>query len=123
MNNDFEFDSLIKKMAAGPLMEHQTAHQPELPSPGVIWWRAQILKKQAEAERIERPVKIMRALSVIISLVVVAALWSSEANRTQGPYTLMDLFPLALLVIVGVGIGIGFIGITLRSTARFKNHG
>ena len=38
MNNDFEFDSLIKKMAAD--------HQPELPSPGVIWWRAQILKSR-----------------------------------------------------------------------------
>ena len=55
MNNDFEFDSLIKKMAAD--------HQPELPSPGVIWWRAQILKKQAEKERIERPLTIMRACS------------------------------------------------------------
>lgn len=36
MNNEFELDSLIKKMADG--------HQPELPSPGLIWWRAQILK-------------------------------------------------------------------------------
>ena len=98
MNNDLEFDSLVKNMA----MEHQ----PELPSPGVIWWRAQILKKQAEAEKIERPAKIMRALAVIISLVVLAGLWSNEANGTHG-ITRVDLFPLALLVIVGAAIGIG----------------
>jgi hypothetical protein len=115
MNNDFEFDSLVKNMA----MEHQ----PELPSPGVIWWRAQILKKQAEAERIERPAKIMRAFAVIISLVVVAGLWSSELDGTHGLFTRVELFPLGLLAIVGAGIGIGFIGIALRSMARFKNHG
>lgn len=115
MNNDLEFDSLVKSMA--------TEHQPELPSPGVIWWRAQILKKQAEAERIERPAKIMRTFAVIISLVVVAGLWSTEANGMHDAFTRADLFPLALLVIVGAVIGIGFIGITLRDTARFKNHG
>jgi hypothetical protein len=115
MNNDFEFDSLVKNMA----MEHQ----PVLPSPGVIWWRAQILKKQAEAERIERPAKIMRAFAVIISLVVLAGLWGSAANGSHGSFTRMELFPLALLVIVGAAIGIGFLGITLRNTARFKNHG
>jgi len=114
MNNDFEFDSLVKNMA----MEHQ----PELPSPGVIWWRAQILKKQAKAERIERPAKIMRAFAVIISLVVVAGLWSNEVNGTHG-ITRVELFPLMLLVFVGAVIGIGFLGIALRSSARFKNHG
>ena len=60
MNNDFEFDSLIKKMAA--------EHQPELPSPGLIWWRAQIFKKQAEKERIERPLTIMRLVAAAVSL-------------------------------------------------------
>src|SRR5258707_122167 len=38
--NEFELDSLLKKMADD--------HQPELPSPGLIWWRAQILKKQGQ---------------------------------------------------------------------------
>jgi hypothetical protein len=119
MNNDFEFDSLIKKMAAGHQLEHQTAHQPELPSPGVIWWRAQILKKQAEAERIERPVKIMRALSVIISLVVVAGLWISQGSGIRGIFS-VDGFPFVL--IAGAVIGLGFIALLLWSTARFKSQ-
>ena len=72
MNNDFEFDSLIKKMAAD--------HQPELPTPGVIWWRAQILKKQAEKERIERPLTIMRLLAVVACLAIVAGLGFSHAD-------------------------------------------
>jgi hypothetical protein len=121
MNNDFEFDSLIKKMAAGHQLEHQTAHQPELPSPGVIWWRAQILKKQAEAERIERPVKIMRALSVIISLVVVAELWISQGSGIRSIFS-VDGFPFVPMLIAGAVIGLGFIGLLLWSTARFKRQ-
>lgn len=103
MNNDFEFDSLIKKMAAD--------HQPELPSPGVIWWRAQILKKQAEKERVELPLTIMRALAPIVCLVIVVGLWISQVvgiscilNRAGG-------FSFASVLIAGVLIGIGCIGL------------
>lgn len=100
MNNDLEFDSLIKKMAAD--------HQPELPSPGVIWWRAQILKKYAEKERIERPFTIMRVLSALLCLAIVVGLWISHAdgiilNRAGG-------FPFAFLV-AAIVIGIGCIGL------------
>src|SRR5258708_39818502 len=62
MNNDSQFDSLIKKMAQD--------HRSELPSPDVIWWRAQILKKQAQRERIERPMVIMRMLAATVCLAV-----------------------------------------------------
>ncbi len=113
MNNDFEFDLLIKKMAA--------EHQPELPSPGVVWWRAQILKKQADRERIERPVKIMHALAVMICLVVVAGLWISQAEGTRGAFT-WDVFPFVPLLIAGAVIGIGFIGLMLWSTSRVKSQ-
>jgi hypothetical protein len=65
-NNELQFDSLIKKMAA--------AHQPELPSPDMIWWRAQILKKQAEKQRIERPVTIMRIAAAAFFLLVLVGL-------------------------------------------------
>jgi hypothetical protein len=102
MNNDFEFDSLIKKMAAD--------HQPELPSPGVIWWRAQILKKQAEKERIERPLIIMRALAAILCLAVVVGLWLSQGETISAILNRAGAFPLAFLV-VGVVIGIGCIGL------------
>jgi len=62
MHNDSQLDFLIKNMAE--------QHQPELPSPGLIWWRAQIQRKFAERERVERPIAIMRivALAVCVAL-------------------------------------------------------
>jgi hypothetical protein len=102
MNNDFEFDSLIKKMAAD--------HQPELPGPDVIWWRAQILKKHSEKERIERPFTIMRVLAAILCLAVVVGLWISQGEAISGILNRAGGFPLAFLV-VGVAIGIGCIGL------------
>ena len=56
MNN--EFDSLIKKMVAD--------HQPELPSPGVIWWRVQILEKAGgERTHCTRPLPSCRVRSLL----------------------------------------------------------
>jgi hypothetical protein len=102
MNNDLEFDSLVKKMAA--------EHQPELPSPDVIWWRAQILKKQAEKQRIERPFTIMRVLAAILCLAVVVGLWISQGEAVSAILNRAGGFPLGFLV-VGVVIGIGCIGL------------
>jgi hypothetical protein len=103
MNNDFEFDSLIKKMAAD--------HKPELPSPGVIWWRAQILKKQAEKERIERPFTIMRAVAAVLCLAVVVALWTSQSVGISSIFSRAGGFPFASILVLGVVIGIGCIGL------------
>ncbi|HKV93171.1 MAG TPA: hypothetical protein VJW20_11550 [Candidatus Angelobacter sp.] len=96
MNNDHELDRLIKKMAAG--------HEAELPSPGLIWWRAQIRKKQAEKERIERPVIVMRMVAVALGLLVVIALWVSQGvgvweslNRAGLPFLLPVLLALVIL--------------------------
>lgn len=103
MNNDFEFDSLIKKMAAD--------HKPELPSPGVIWWRVQILKKQAEKRRIERPFTIMRVLAAVLCLVVVVGLWMSQAVGINAILSRAGGFPFASILVLGVVIGIGCIGL------------
>jgi hypothetical protein len=102
MNNDFEFDLLIKKMAAD--------HQPELPSPGVIWWRAQILKKQAEKERVERPLTVMRALAALLCLAVVVGLWISQADGISNILNRASGFPFTFLV-AGIVLGIGCIGL------------
>lgn len=110
MNRDFEFDSLVKKMAA--------QHQPELPSPGLIWWRAQILKKQSEKERIERPVTIMRALAAIICLVVVVGLWASQADGIRGVLNRAGLLTFAPLLIGGVLVGIAFLALMWWTTSE-----
>ena len=98
MNNDLEFDSLIKKMAAG--------HQPELPSPDVIWWRAQILKKQAEKQRIERPMTIMRIAATALLLLVVVWLWTSDAGSMRDAWSRLGGFPLVPLLLAGAVVGL-----------------
>jgi hypothetical protein len=80
MNNDAQLDALIKQMAQD--------HQPELPGPGVIWWRAQIQKKLAEKERIERPMVIMRLAAALVCAVVLlgmlAANWRQFFSISEG---------------------------------------
>jgi hypothetical protein len=75
MNDNSQLDSFLKQMAAD--------HQPGLPSPGLIWWRAQILRKQYERARIERPVMIMRMVAAVVCLVVFAALVVSNWPEFQ----------------------------------------
>ena len=92
-NNDLEFDFLIKKMAAD--------HRPELPSSDVIWWRAQILKKQAEKERIERPVFIMRIAVAVLFPLVLVGLLSNEAGSLRDALARLGAFPFLPLLLAG----------------------
>jgi hypothetical protein len=110
MNNEVDLDLLIKKMAAG--------HQPELPSPGLIWWRAQILAKQAQKERIERPVAIMRLIAGAMCLLVVVGLWVSQGRTlwdSMGGSNLLTLLPLLL---GGAALTAVFLAVMWRITAR-----
>ena len=93
MNNDLQLDSLIGKMAA--------EHKPELPSPDAIWWRAQILRKQAEKERIERPVTIMRRVAAALFLVVLVGLWINEAGSMRDALGNLGVFPFVPLLLAG----------------------
>jgi hypothetical protein len=98
MNNDFELDSLIKKMAA--------EHRPELPSPGLVWWRAQILEKQAEKERAERPFTIMRLVAAAVSLVVIVGLWSSQSGLVRDVFGRLTMLPFMPLLLAGAALGL-----------------
>ncbi|HEX7285478.1 MAG TPA: hypothetical protein VF532_04810 [Candidatus Angelobacter sp.] len=100
MNNDAQLDSLVKQMARD--------HQPEMPSPGVIWWRAQIRKKLAEKERIERPMAIMRlaaALAVVVVFVgMFAANWRQVFSMSEGHAPLLTLLAIAGVAVLAVGL-------------------
>ena len=98
MNNDSQLDFLIKNMAR--------QHQPELPSPGLIWWRAQIQKKLAEKERIERPIMIMRIAAVAVCLGMV--LGFVVANRQQVGVE-MGKGPSGLLLVLGILVVTAFV--------------
>src|SRR5215467_687901 len=110
MNNDLEFDSLIKKMAAG--------HQPELPSPDVIWWRAQILKKQAEKQRIERPVAVMRTVAAAFFLLVMVGLLIHEAGSLRDAWGRLGAFPFMPLLLAGAVMGLVLIALMWWTTSE-----
>jgi hypothetical protein len=99
-NNDAQFDSLIKKMAQD--------HQPEIPSPGVIWWRAQIQKRLAEKERVERPMVVMRLAAIVVSAVVfvgiLAANWPQflALSKDNAPLLLVTVIAAASVLMTGV---------------------
>jgi hypothetical protein len=77
-------------------------HQPGLPSPGLIWWRAQILRKQQEKERIERPMIIMRWVVAVVcaaaALVLLAGNWSLFYTAAETHRSLLPLGILALAI-------------------------
>lgn len=88
-NFDQELNGWMKSMAQG--------HHPELPSPGLIWWHAQIQRKLAAKERIERPMRIMRAVSLVIAFVVVVAVLAANWQQLGEAKSLMALGILALV--------------------------
>jgi hypothetical protein len=99
-DNDSRLDLLIKNMAQ--------VHRPQLASPGVIWWRAQIQKKLAEKERIERPMMIMRAVVLALSAALVAVIlvvnWreiGAVAGGRPGPFVVLGIFAAAALISAG----------------------
>lgn len=99
MNNDSQLDFLIKNMAR--------QHEPELPSPGLIWWRAQIQKKLAEKERIERPIMIMRTAAVAVCVGLVSGFLAVNSHQVpeigRGPSALLLLGFFALAVLLSAG--------------------
>ena len=110
MNNDLNLDSWLKKMAS--------EHQPELPAPGLVWWRAQILRKQAEKERVERPLAVMRMIAVVACVVVVLALWVSQGRSLWGFVSSSGLVALLPLLLGGAAITAVLLALMWNFAAR-----
>lgn len=95
MSDNRNLDLLLKQMAED--------HRPELPSPGLIWWRAQILRKQREKERIEQPLMIMRWVAAVVCIVAFVALLAG--NWRQFQVTIGDNYwSLMLLGVLAVAV-------------------
>ena len=105
-----DLDLLIKNMAAG--------HQAELPAPGLVWWRAQILRKQAEKERVERPLAIMRMITVGMCVVAILALWVSQRQSLWDLLRSSGLVSLLPFLLGGLALTAAFIALLWRITAR-----
>jgi hypothetical protein len=71
----------------------QTAAAPRLEAPGVLWWRAQLRRRNSAIEKLQRPLMGAQVFSVALSLVAAVAFlaWQSK----QGLAWLAD-FPRAL---------------------------
>jgi hypothetical protein len=91
--NDSDLDAILKQMAR--------EHRPQLPSPGLIWFRAQIVRKARRKERIERPLVVMRGLAgltgAVILLVFVAGNWCQMQDAMD--HRSWFLLPLLLLTV------------------------
>jgi len=57
------------------------AAQANLPPPGVIWWRAQLRRRNAAVERVARPILGAHIFALSITLFVAVALVVSQARR------------------------------------------
>lgn len=87
---DVQLNALIQQMAE--------QHQPELPSAGVIWWRAQVLRKMEETKRVERPMTIMRFLAGSVALLVPVYLLVTFRGDLAGRISSFgSLIPVCLL--------------------------
>jgi hypothetical protein len=91
--NGSDLAAILKQMA--------TKHRPQLPSPGLIWFRAQIVRKAWQKERIERPLVVMRGLAgltgAVILLLLVAGNWGQMQDAID--HRRWFLLPLLLLTL------------------------
>jgi len=75
MKNDDMLELSLKKMAE--------EYRPQLPSPGLLWWRAQLVRKQRDKERIERPMRAMRQLATILLGALFVALVAENSAQLK----------------------------------------
>ncbi|HWE85334.1 MAG TPA: hypothetical protein VG267_10350 [Terracidiphilus sp.] len=67
----------------------QAMAQPRLESPGVLWWRAQLRRRNAALERLSRPLLSAQIFAVVIALAAAGAFLAVQIR--QGSSWLADL--------------------------------
>lgn len=55
-----------------------------LESPGVLWWRAQLRRRNAALARISRPILGAQVFAVAVALIAAAAFFASQARQSLG---------------------------------------
>lgn len=61
-----------------------TAGAAHLESPGAIWWRAQLRRRNAAIQRISRPIFGAQIFAVVIAVVATAVFFASQAKQSAG---------------------------------------
>jgi len=67
-----------------------------LESPGALWWRAQLRRRNAALERIARPMLGAQAFAVVIALIAAAVFLASQARHGLGWFAWLAEVPHAL---------------------------
>jgi len=91
-----------------------------LPSPGILWWRAQLRRRNAAIESVTRPIAVAEKIAVLIMLIVVVALavWQHDQIAAWlaaiwGPLANIAQIPGALLVGFGALLFFGAFAVYL----------
>lgn len=91
MKTDDLLQRSLKKMAE--------EHRPQLPSPGLLWWRAQLVRKQEDKERIERPMRVMRQVATILVGALFVALVAENSAQLKNVMRSNGWFLMPALVL------------------------
>jgi hypothetical protein len=70
--------------------------EPRLESPGAIWWRAQLRRRNAAIERISRPILGAQVFAVAVALIAAVVFLVSEAKQSVGLFAWIADAPRAL---------------------------
>jgi hypothetical protein len=107
--NDSEVVALLKYMAE--------EHRPQLPSPSLIWFRAQLLLKARQKEFIERPLVVMRGLAALTGAIILLAFVTANWGQMQDAMNHRSWFLLPLLLLT-LTASLAFGAILLRSPVK-----
>jgi hypothetical protein len=67
-----------------------------LESPGVIWWRAQLRRRNAAIERISRPILGAQIFAVAVALIAATAFFATQAKQSLGWFAWIADIPRSL---------------------------
>lgn len=98
----------------------ETALPPRLSSPGTLWWRAQLRRRNAAIETATRPIAVAEKVAVLVLLVAAIALVAWQHDQVTawlanlwGPLSSVAQAPGLLLVGVGTLVVFGAFAVYL----------
>lgn len=107
--NDSDLEAILKQIA--------TEHRPQLPSPGLIWFRAQLVHKARQKEHIERPLMVMRGLAGFVGAVILLLLVANNWGQMQDAMSHRSWF-LLLFFVLTLAASLASGAILLRSPVK-----
>jgi hypothetical protein len=115
MTNDRESDDFILDNALKKLTEE---HRPELPSPGLIWFRAQVVRKFHQKKKVEQPVVVMCGLVSLASVMFLANFVAGNWGPIQDAWKQVSWFVLPTLFVTIAALAASWALVRKSSTGR-----